>query len=73
MDFHDFPRFLGKSGAVLKQPPKICASLISRHPEQPEGAESDGWQGDGERSSATIQSLPTEIYFWTHVKLKCAY
>ena len=29
MDFHDFPRFLGKSGAVLRQPPKLCASLIS--------------------------------------------
>ena len=28
MDFHDFPRFLGKSGADLIQPPKICASLV---------------------------------------------
>ena len=28
MDFHDFPRFLGKSWMDLMYPPKLCASLI---------------------------------------------
>ena len=27
MDFHDFPRFLGKSGCVSHPPPKLCAYL----------------------------------------------
>ena len=27
MDFHDFPRFLGKSGMDLMHPPKLCAGL----------------------------------------------
>ena len=27
MDFHDFPRFLGKSGKLSHHPPKLCASL----------------------------------------------
>ena len=29
MDFHDFPRFLGKSGMDLMHPLKLCASLVS--------------------------------------------
>ena len=28
MNFHDFPRFLGKSGMDLMHPPKLCASLV---------------------------------------------
>ena len=27
MDFHDFPRFPGKSGMDLMYPPKLCAGL----------------------------------------------
>ena len=27
MDFHAFPRFLGKSGKLSHHPPKFCASL----------------------------------------------
>ena len=27
MDFHDFPRFLGKSGKLSHHPPKLCARL----------------------------------------------
>ena len=34
MIFHDFPRFLGKSGVYLIQPPKICARLLSGVPWQ---------------------------------------
>ena len=30
MLFHDFPRFLGKSGVYLIQPPKMCAGLFPR-------------------------------------------
>ena len=30
MDFHDFPRCLGKSGVYLIQPPKLCAGLVPR-------------------------------------------
>ena len=37
MDFHDFPRILGKSGVYLIHPPKICAGLCAS-----EGASAPG-------------------------------
>ena len=35
MDFHDFPRFLGKSGMDLMHPPKLCAILARTAPRNP--------------------------------------
>ena len=31
MEFHDFPRFLRKSGKYEIHPPKLCAGLYSTH------------------------------------------
>ena len=68
MDFHDFPKFLGKSGVHHREVPKLCAGLEKtpggapvpptelpvRHPVKRPKTPLTGWQVSGQQSEQRV-------------------
>ena len=56
MDFHNFPKFLGKSGMDLIHPPKFCAGLVHGTAPEPPPARGPRYNAD-EDAPALVAKL----------------